>query len=111
MYCQSSRSVFSQPSVLAARTEQAENKRFGLCTCAPGHGHNYVLFVSIAGELDNYGIAELSSQASDHHSQLELSYLNDVWSEFQQTLPTTEHIARVIWQRLASTTLSPHPVV
>ncbi|HBE52971.1 MAG TPA: 6-pyruvoyl tetrahydropterin synthase, partial [Cyanobacteria bacterium UBA11369] len=24
-----------------------------------------------------------------------------VWSEFQQTLPTTENIARIIWQRLA----------
>jgi 6-pyruvoyltetrahydropterin/6-carboxytetrahydropterin synthase len=40
-------------------------------------------------------------------SQLDFSYLNDVWSEFQQTLPTTENIARVIWQKLA-----PHlPVV
>jgi 6-pyruvoyltetrahydropterin/6-carboxytetrahydropterin synthase len=34
-------------------------------------------------------------------SQLDFSYLNDVWAEFQQTLPTTENIARVIWQRLA----------
>jgi 6-pyruvoyltetrahydropterin/6-carboxytetrahydropterin synthase len=35
--------------------------------------------------------------------QLDFSYLNDVWAEFGQTLPTTENIARVIWQRL-----SPH---
>jgi 6-pyruvoyltetrahydropterin/6-carboxytetrahydropterin synthase len=34
-------------------------------------------------------------------NQLDFSYLNDAWSEFQQTLPTTENIARVIWQRLA----------
>jgi 6-pyruvoyltetrahydropterin/6-carboxytetrahydropterin synthase len=35
--------------------------------------------------------------------QLDYSYLNDVWPEFSETLPTTENIARVIWQRL-----SPH---
>jgi 6-pyruvoyltetrahydropterin/6-carboxytetrahydropterin synthase len=34
-------------------------------------------------------------------SQLDFSYLNDAWAEFQQTLPTTENIARVIWQKLA----------
>ncbi len=35
--------------------------------------------------------------------QLDFSYLNDAWEEFQQTLPTTENLARVIWNRL-----SPH---
>jgi 6-pyruvoyltetrahydropterin/6-carboxytetrahydropterin synthase len=34
-------------------------------------------------------------------SQLDYAYLNDAWPEFQQTLPTTENIARVLWQRLA----------
>ena len=34
-------------------------------------------------------------------SQLDFADLNDVWSEFQQILPTTENMARVIWQRLA----------
>jgi len=34
-------------------------------------------------------------------ADLDFSYLNDVWPEFQITLPTTENIARVIWQRLA----------
>jgi 6-pyruvoyltetrahydropterin/6-carboxytetrahydropterin synthase len=39
--------------------------------------------------------------------QLDFSYLNEVWDDFQQTLPTTENLARVIWNRL-----SPHlPVV
>ena len=34
--------------------------------------------------------------------QLDNAYLNDVWPEFQQCLPTTENIARVIWQRLSA---------
>ena len=87
---------------------EAENiQRFGLCTRAPGHGHNYVLFVSIAGELDVYGMVQNLSEVKqvitqEITSQLDFSYLNDTWQEFQQTLPTTENIARVIWQRLAS---------
>ena len=87
-------------------SEAENNQRFGLCTRAPGHGHNYVLFVSIAGELDKYGMVQNLSEVKqvinrEITSQLDFSYLNDVWPEFQHTLPTTEHIARVIWQRLA----------
>ena len=86
---------------------EVENiQRFGLCARAPGHGHNYVLFVSIAGELDAYGMVQNLSKVKqvitrEVISQLDFSYLNDIWREFQQTLPTTENIARVIWQRLA----------
>ncbi|MGB5972472.1 MAG: 6-carboxytetrahydropterin synthase, partial [Nodosilinea sp.] len=35
----------------------AENEqRFGPCADFPGHGHNYVLYVSMAGDLDEYGM-------------------------------------------------------
>ena len=86
---------------------EAENAdRFSLCARAPGHGHNYVLYVSMAGELDEYGMVLNLSDVKhvikhEVTSQLDFSYLNDAWPEFQQTLPTTENIARVIWQRLA----------
>ena len=87
--------------------DEAENRqRFGACSRFPGHGHNYVLFVSLAGELDQYGMVQNLSNVKraierEVTSQLDYAYLNDIWSEFQQTLPTTENIARVIWQRLA----------
>ncbi|MBF2001130.1 MAG: 6-carboxytetrahydropterin synthase [Synechococcales cyanobacterium M58_A2018_015] len=86
---------------------EAENGRlFGRCAQAPGHGHNYVLFVSMEGELDEYGMVLNLSDVKhtiqrEVTSQLDFSYLNDTWPEFQQTLPTTENMARVIWQRLA----------
>lgn len=86
---------------------EAENiEKFGACSRFPGHGHNYVLFVSLIGELDKYGMVLNLSDVKqiiqrEVISQLDFSYLNDVWVEFQQTLPTTENIARVIWQRLA----------
>jgi 6-pyruvoyltetrahydropterin/6-carboxytetrahydropterin synthase len=85
----------------------AENdQRFGRCACAPGHGHNYVLYVSMAGELDEYGMVLNLSDVKqviqrEVTSQLDFSYLNTVWEDFQQTLPTTENIARVLWHRLA----------
>lgn len=86
---------------------EAENfQRFGQCARSPGHGHNYVLYVSMAGDLDEYGMVLNLSDVKqiikrEVTSQLDFSFLNDAWADFQQTLPTTENIARVIWQRLA----------
>lgn len=86
---------------------EAENiQRFSLGSRFPGHGHNYVLFVSLIGELDEYGMVQNLSEVKkvikqEVTSQLDYAYLNEVWPEFQQTLPTTENIAREIWQRLA----------
>jgi 6-pyruvoyltetrahydropterin/6-carboxytetrahydropterin synthase len=87
--------------------DEAENQRiFGACSRFPGHGHNYVLYVSLEGELDSYGMVENLSTVKqvikkEVTSQLDYNYLNDAWPEFQETLPTTENIARVIWQKLA----------
>ena len=87
--------------------DETENKRlFGACSRFPGHGHNYVLYVSLEGDLDKYGMVENLSVVKqvikrEVTSQLNYSHLNDTWSEFEQTLPTTENIARVIWHRLA----------
>ena len=80
--------------------------KFGACTNFPPHGHNYVLYVGMQGEIDHTGmVLNLSDVkltiAREVTTQLNFSYLNQAWEEFQQTLPTTENIARVIWQRLA----------
>lgn len=93
-------------------SEVENQEKFGACAKFPGHGHNYVLYVSLVGELDEYGMVLNLSDVKhvikkEVTSQLDYSYLNEVWSEFQQTLPTTENIARVIWHKL-----KPHlPVV
>ncbi|MCM1985161.1 6-carboxytetrahydropterin synthase [Lyngbya confervoides] len=81
-------------------------QRFGACTRFPGHGHNYELYVSMMGELDDYGMVLNLSEVKHTIRQevidpLHFSYLNEVWPEFQETLPTTEAMARVIWNRLA----------
>lgn len=87
-------------------SDEENTAKFGLCTSFPPHGHNYVLYVGMQGEIDNTGmVLNLSDVkhtiAREVTTQLNFSYLNQAWDEFQQTLPTTENIARVIWQRLA----------
>lgn len=86
---------------------EAENfERFGPTARAPGHGHNYVLYVSMVGEVDEYGMVLNLSDVKhvikrEVTNCLDFSYLNEAWPEFEQTLPTTENIARQIWLRLA----------
>jgi 6-pyruvoyltetrahydropterin/6-carboxytetrahydropterin synthase len=85
-------------------------QRFGPTTRI--HGHNYTLLVSMLGPVDEYGMVLNLSEVKhvikrEVTAQLDLNTLNDVWPEFQATLPTTEHMARVIFERL-----KPHlPVV
>ena len=87
-------------------SEEENLRRFGPTSNFPGHGHNYVLYVSMEGDLDDYGMVLNLSDVKqvikrEVTSQLDFSYLNDVWQEFQDTLPTTENIAKAIWHRLA----------
>lgn len=87
-------------------SDDENQQQFGLCAGAPGHGHNYELFVSMLGELDAYGMVLNLSDVKqvikrDVITPLNFSFLNQAWPEFQQTLPTTENLARVIWNRLA----------
>jgi len=87
-------------------SEAQNQQQFGRGAQFPGHGHNYVLFVSLEGDLDEYGMVQNLSQVKkvikqEITSQLDYAYLNHTWLDFQETLPTTENIARVIWQKLA----------
>ncbi len=87
-------------------SELGNFEKFGAGARFPGHGHNYELFVSMLGELDEYGMVLNLSDVKhvikhEVTGQLDSSYLNDAWPEFRDTLPTTENIARLIWQRLA----------
>lgn len=91
---------------LPTLTEEENRERFGLHSQPHGHGHNYVLFVTMPGEVDEAGMV-LNLSAVKHvireyvTDPLNLSFLNEVWPEFGQTLPTTEYIAYTIWQKLA----------
>ena len=89
------------------RLSEAENVRvFGKCANPYGHGHNYVLEVSVSGEVDPAtgmiaNLADLDGfverevlDAFDHHS------LNEDVPAFRNVVPTTENLCIEIYQRL-----------
>lgn len=85
-----------------------ENKRiFGKCFSQNGHGHNYRLEVTVAGEPDEQigmvtNLSELDVLVEQEVIQvLDYTYLNRDVPEFQQTVPTTENLVRFIWNCLA----------
>jgi len=93
-------------------SEQENSESFGKCAKSPGHGHNYELIVSMAGELNEYGMVLNLSNVKhaikeEITSQLDFQSLNHAWPEFdisqpQGCLPTTEALVRFIWIRLKS---------
>ncbi|MCP9829709.1 MAG: 6-pyruvoyl tetrahydropterin synthase [Cyanobium sp.] len=98
-------------------TPEQNQERFGRCSLAPGHGHNYELIVAMAGPLDGDGMVLNLSEVKhairrEVTDALDFRFLNACWPEFdlrrpEGRLPTTEALCQVIWQRLA-----PHlPVV
>ena len=87
---------------------QAENERvFGRCANRNGHGHNYTLEVTVAGEPDPVtgfvvdlkwlkDVIEREVLAAYDHRHLNLEV-----PEFKSAIPTTENIAIAAWKRLA----------
>jgi len=85
--------------------------RFGPCSLAPGHGHNYELIVAMGGGLDGDGMVLNLSDVKhairrEVTGQLDFRFLNEVWPDFdlerpEGRLPTTEALVLAIWQRLA----------
>jgi 6-pyruvoyltetrahydropterin/6-carboxytetrahydropterin synthase len=89
----------------AALTEEENRRVFGKCNNPAGHGHNYVLQVTLRGEPGESGevvraaeVDRIVGQAVvdrwDHRN------LNEDLSEFAHVNPTAEEIVRVAWGRL-----------
>ena len=85
----------------------AENQEvFGRCHNPNGHGHNYELEVTVAGEPDSHGqvisIAELQKTVTTRVLDVfDHKHLNMDCPEFATLNPTVENIARVIYEKLA----------
>lgn len=84
-----------------------ENKRiFGKCNNPHGHGHNYILEVTVKGEIDSRsGFVMDLKQLKDIMNEevveaLDHRHLNQEVPEFARQLPTSENIAIAIWNRL-----------
>jgi 6-pyruvoyltetrahydropterin/6-carboxytetrahydropterin synthase len=88
-----------------ALSDEENRNLFGKCNNAHGHGHNYVLQVTVAGTPDSNGfiidipkfeqiVAQTVVEPFDHR------YLNVEIPEFSDLIPTVENIAMVIYRML-----------
>jgi 6-pyruvoyltetrahydropterin/6-carboxytetrahydropterin synthase len=90
-----------------AAWSDAENVRaFGKCSNRNGHGHNYTLEVTVAGEIDpQTGFVVDLKELKDVLEREVVSvydhrHLNLEVPEFAEAMPTTENIAIAVWKRL-----------
>jgi 6-pyruvoyltetrahydropterin/6-carboxytetrahydropterin synthase len=86
---------------------EEENRRvFGKCANRQGHGHNYTLEVTVAGEIDAVSgfVVDLKLLKDILEQEVVLVYdhrhLNHEVPEFATAIPTTENMAVAIWRRL-----------
>lgn len=84
-----------------------ENQRvFGKCANLNGHGHNYTLEVTVAGEVNTVtGFVidlKLLKDNLNHRvlDDFDHRHLNKEVAEFRSQVPTTENLAVAIWKRL-----------
>ena len=77
----------------------AENQRtFGKCVSPYGHGHNYVLRVTLAGCLDAHTGMVINLKALDHFlkdisGEFDHKFINLDHPAFHSRIPTTENLA------------------
>jgi len=89
-----------------AFSEEENRRLYGKCGNPHGHGHNYVVEVTISGPVDPEtgmvaNLGELDPfvergiiEPFDHR------YLNEEVAEFRECVPTSENICREIYRRL-----------
>lgn len=91
----------------SSKLSEEENRRiYGKCNNPYGHGHNYVLEVSVSGKVDTAtgmiaNLADLDSfvereviEPFDHKS------LNEDVAAFREIVPTTENVCKEVFARL-----------
>jgi 6-pyruvoyltetrahydropterin/6-carboxytetrahydropterin synthase len=86
---------------------EAQNRDlFGKCNNRNGHGHNYVVEVTVGGEPDprtglliDLGLLDrtVHEQVVDRYDH---RHLNLDIEEFRDLIPTSENLVKVIWRRL-----------
>ncbi len=92
----------------AQLTPQENADLFGKCNNPHGHGHNYVVEVTVEGGIQEatgrtVAIGELDRYVQRHLVDvLDHRHLNDDVAEFKDLVPTTENLATVAAERLQS---------
>lgn len=89
-----------------AFTPEENQRLFGKCANPNGHGHNYMLEVTVKGEVDPRSgfVVDLKDMKEVLNREvldvLDHRFLNKEVPEFATQIPTTENIAISVWKRL-----------
>lgn len=87
-------------------SEEANRKAYGLAANPNGHGHNYVVEVTVEGEPDPvtgmvFDLAKLKEILNRHVIEpMDHRFLNYEVPPFDRVVPTAENVAVEIWRRL-----------
>jgi len=80
-------------------------KIFGIAAEPSGHGHNYVLEVSVRGPVSPVdgmvlNIKDVDAVLKDLLAPIDHRLINTAMPEFADAVPTTEKLAQALWKRL-----------
>lgn len=83
-------------------SEEKNNEVFGKCTSPHGHGHNYVLETTVQGDIDPetgmiINLYNLKPIIVEALKDFDHKFLNEDNPAFADLIPTTENIAKVLW--------------
>jgi 6-pyruvoyltetrahydropterin/6-carboxytetrahydropterin synthase len=87
-------------------SEQENRALYGKCNSPYGHGHNYLVEVTVTGPVDDETGMITNLGELDPFVQREVvdafdyRYLNEEVPQFQTVVPTTENLCREIFRRL-----------
>jgi|APFre7841882590_1041340.scaffolds.fasta_scaffold00330_8 6-pyruvoyltetrahydropterin/6-carboxytetrahydropterin synthase len=86
--------------------DEAKNRAvFGLCYNPPAHGHNYMVEVTVVGEVDPktgmvVNLFDLKRILLNVLEEFDHKNLNLDMPYFESRIPTSENLARVLWSKL-----------
>jgi len=100
----------------AGLTPEQNRELYGKCNNPYGHGHDYVLDLTVEGAPDDSGLlirrADLDEVVNKAViRKLDHTYLNQDVAEFASAVPTTENLATVIRDYLATAWTLPAKLV
>jgi 6-pyruvoyltetrahydropterin/6-carboxytetrahydropterin synthase len=91
-----------------AFSEEENKKIFGRCYTKHGHGHNYILEMTIGGEIDSKTGMVMNLVDVDHILKqvvdpLDHQHLNFDIAAFKDVVPTTENLALYFFSEIKKT--------
>jgi len=87
-------------------SDEKNEEIFGKCSNPNGHGHNYVVYVTVKGEPDKetgflVNLKVISAIINEHVIDLvDHKNLNEDVGFMQGIMPTTENVVKGIWDQL-----------